>query len=88
MVDDGREVGGPVELNLGQTDSVRLHNTFNAYTHTHTQHKHTFTSLCSVASNAVKQTHTCTKGIRGVEIKRKLVGNLRGKFKGELKVPS
>lgn len=36
MVDDGREVGGPVELNLGQTDSVRLHNTFNAYTHTHT----------------------------------------------------
>lgn len=33
MVDDGREVGGTVELNLRQTHPVRFHHTFDSCAH-------------------------------------------------------
>lgn len=45
---------------------------------------HTYTNIlltnCSITTGAAKWTHTCTKGIGGDKIKRKLVGNLGGMF--------
>lgn len=81
MVDDRREIGGTIELDLGQTHPVSLHHTFNAYTH---RPRCTLMSLncrggliISVNWGAMVCKRTGTKRISWVEIERKLVGNLQ-----------
>lgn len=75
VVDDGREVGGTVELNLRQTHPVRFHQTFDSCAHID---NNPFTSLSDNLSSEVQQCfqQTCAEWIRWVEIERKLVGNL------------
>lgn len=76
MVDNGREVGGTVELNLRQTRPVRFHHTFDACAHID---NNSFTSpSANLSIFRVQQCfkQTCAKWIRWVEIERKLMGNL------------
>lgn len=76
VVDDGREVGGTVELNLRQTHPVRFHHTFDSCAHID---NNPFTSLSDSLSIFTLQQcfeQTCAKWLRWVEIERKLMGNL------------
>lgn len=66
MVDDGREVGGSVELNLGQADPVCLHNTFNAYTHTHT---HALPINAASPERQRKERVPAQKGLEGTKLR-------------------
>lgn len=78
MVDDGREVGGSPELQLGQTLLVGTHHALDAC-NPHTGHQEE-----PLTDPRDKLQLTLTERISWIKVNRKLVGNLQGRYEGDM----